>query len=100
MKIGAADGWLGLMNGRAGIRRSTEALDGAVQDVFSASVDALNGTPLDGRAVEARASLDEAILDTKRAEHAYGANVRVVRMSDEALESLIDLVASGREPNR
>jgi hypothetical protein len=100
VKIGAADGWLGLMNGRAGIRRSTDALDGAVQDVVSASVDALNKTAMEGRSVEPRPSLDEAILDTKRAEHAYGANVRVVRMSDEALESLIDLVASGREPKR
>lgn len=97
MKVSAADGWLGMMNGLAGVRRSSAALDEAAHDVVSASVDALNGAPLNTRPVEVRPSLDDAMLNAKRAEHAYGANVQVVRMSDEALESLIELVASSRE---
>ena len=100
MKISAAEGWLGMMNGLAGVRRSSKAIDDAAHDVVSASVDALNGTPVNRRTGEGHRSLDESILSIKRAEHAYGANVKVVRMSDEALESLIDLVASGRESER
>ncbi len=95
MKVGADDGWLGMLRGRDGLKRSSEALETAASDVVSASVRVLNGSPadpVDRVTIRHPVDLDDALLDAKRAEHAYAANARTVQVSDETFESMLDMV--------
>ena len=103
MKVGAKDGWLGLSRGREGLQRSSDALNRAASDVVSATMDTLNGTrvtPTSPAVVRMAPDMGEALLDAKKAEHAYAANARSVRVSDAAIESVIEMMSSKRGSER
>ena len=103
MNVGPKDGWLGLSRGREGLQRSSESLNRAARDVVSATIDSLNGTRLtgtDATVVRIAPDMDEALLSAKKAEHAYAANARSVRVSDATIESMLEMMESQRDAER
>ena len=71
-------------------------MNGAAVDIASATVDVLSRSRSAAAEPAVRVDLDRSMVSLMRAEHAYAANARVVRVSDEAIDSFIDLMANGR----
>ena len=96
MKVQPAGLGSGLVRGREGLSRASAAMNSAAVDIASATVEVLNRGRSAAAQPAVRVDLDRSMVSLTRAEHAYAANARVVRVSDEAIDSFIDLMANGR----
>ena len=101
MKVNAAGVWDSFARGREGLERSSRVLNEAAQDVASSTATVLNGR--DSKSSPAvHVDMERSLLRAKTAEHAYAANARTVRVSDETIDAVLDLVArrDGRAVDR
>ena len=101
MKVNATGVWDSFARGRDGLERSSRVLNEAAQDVASSTATVLNGR--DSKSSPAvHVDMDRSLLRAKTAEHAYAANARTVRVSDETIDAVLDLVArrDGRAVDR
>jgi len=90
-----------------GLERSRDGLQGAADEVLSATVQAVNGvsgtadtvTISDAARSGASGSLENGLLDANTARLTYSMNVAVVRTADEQFQDMLDMVVpnSSRE---
>ena len=95
MKITQGSAWLGMNRSLEGIKRSGAGMARAADEVRVASQAVLNGEaglPTDRVDIRGPADIEDGMVDLKRHKHGYGANLRAAKVSDEALDSLLDMV--------
>ena len=95
MKISGGSAWLGMSRSVEGLRHNSDGMAQAAAEVRSASMDVLNGDrvmPVDRVELRGPSSMEEGLIEMKMSKHGYSANLRAVRASDEAFESLLDMV--------
>ena len=95
VKITQGSAWLALNRAQDGVKQSGRGMARAADEVRVASQAVLNGDsrlPTDRVDIRGPADIESGILDLKRSKHAYGANLRTAKVSDEALASLLDMV--------
>ena len=92
MKVQATGVWDGVARGREGLERSGRALNEAAREVASSTATVLNG-PDSKTSPAVHVDMERSLLRAKTAEHAYAANARSVRVSNEAIDAVLDLVA-------
>lgn len=95
MKITPGSAWLGLNRALDGVKQSGKGMARAADEVRVASQATLNGEaglPVDRVDIRGPASLEDGMTDMMRYKHGYSANLRTAKVSDEALESLLDMV--------
>ena len=103
MKIEAGSPWLAMNRSVQGLKRSSTGLSQAASDVVDSTMEILNrGTdlPRDRVSLTGSKSMDEALVDLKLYEHGYSANLRTAQVSDEAIESMLDMILPHREDGR
>ena len=91
MKVQATGVWDSFARGREGLERSGRALSEAAQEVASSTATVLNG-PDSKTSPAVHVDMERSLLRAKTAEHAYAANARSVRISNEAIDAALDLV--------
>jgi hypothetical protein len=82
-----------------GLERSREGLQGAADEVLSATIQTLNGVSGTNDTVSisdaarsiSAGSLEGGLLDARTAKITYAANVAVVRTTDEQFQDMLDL---------
>ena len=101
MKVNPAGVWDSFARGREGLERSSRVLNDAAQDVVSSTVTVLNGRD-STTSPAVHVDMERSLLRAKTAEHAYAANARTVRVSDETIDAVLDLVTrrEGRAVDR
>ena len=95
VKITQGSAWLALNRAQDGVKQSGRGMARAADEIRVASQAVLNGDsklPTDRVDIRGPADIEGGILDLKQSKHAYGANLRSAKMSDEALASLLDMV--------
>jgi len=96
MKIETGSPWLAMDRSVGGLKRTGTGIAKAASDVVDSTMDILNGRlemPQDHVQLSGPVDLDEALMDLKFNQHGYTANLRAVKVSDEAIASLLDMVS-------
>jgi len=79
----------------AGLKRTGKGMAVAASDVVDSTKEILNGrveAPRDSVKLSGSVDLEDAMLDLKLNQRGYTANLRAVKVSDEAIESMLDMV--------
>ena len=95
MNIGASSAFLGMNRSLEGMKRNSEGIARAGEAIAVVTASVLSAeTPLPVDRVDVRGGtdLEEAVIDMKRSQHGYTANLRAAKASDEAFESMLDMV--------
>ena len=95
MKVQPAGMGSAMVRGREGLSRAGVAMNTAAVDIASATAEVLSRGASPTAEPAVRVDLERSMVSLTRAEHAYAASARVVRVSDEAIDSFIDLFARG-----
>jgi len=77
-----------------GLKRTGKGMAVAASDIVESTKEILNGrveAPQDYVKLSGTVDLEEAMLDLKLNQHGYTANLRAVKVSDEAIESMLDM---------
>lgn len=79
-----------------GLKRTGTGMAKAAADVAESTVEILNRDfvdPQDRVTLSSPVDLDDAMMDLKLNTHGYTANLRAVKVSDEAIESMLDMIS-------
>jgi len=95
MKIETGSPWLAMNRSADGLKRTGRGMAVAASDIVDSTKEILNGrveAPQDHVKLSGSVDLEEAMMDLKFNQHGYTANLRAVRVSDEAIQSMLDMV--------
>ena len=95
MEIGKGSAWLSMSRALEGMGRNSEGIARAGEAIHTTTMAVLNGPsvlPTDRVEVRSPTDLEDAVIDLKLSRHGYSANLRVVRASDEAFSSMLDMI--------
>ena len=95
MKIETGSPGLAMSRSLGGLKQAGAGMAKAASDIVDSTMEVLNGRlemPQDRVKLSGPVDLDEAMMDLKLSQHGYSANLRAVKASDEAFESMLDMV--------
>lgn len=95
MKIETGSPGLAMSRSLGGLKQTAAGVAKAASDIVDSTMEVLNDRlemPQDHVKLSSPVDLDEAMMDLKLSQHGYSANLRAVKASDEAFESMLDMV--------
>ena len=95
MKIETGSPWLAMNRSVDGLKRTGKGMAVAASEVVDSTKEILNGrmrAPQDHVTLSGSVDLEEAMMDLKLNKHGYTANLRAVKVSDEAIEAMLDML--------
>mgnify|MGYP000155291195 CR=1 FL=1 len=95
MKIETGSPWLAMNRSVDGLKRTGKGMAVAASEIVDSTKEILNGrveAPQDHVKLSGTVDLEEAMLDLKLNQRGYTANLRAVKVSDEDIESMLDMV--------
>ncbi len=95
MNIETGSTWLAMSRSVGGLKRTGKGMAVAAGEVVDSTKEILNGRiefPQDRVQLSSSEDLEEVMMDLKFNQHGYSANLKAVSVSDEAIESMLDMV--------
>jgi flagellar hook-associated protein FlgK len=94
MKIETGSPWLAMNRSVDGLKRTGKGMAVAASEIVNSTKEILNGrveAPQDRVQLSGSVDLEEAMMDLKFNQHGYTANLRAVKVSDEVIESMLNM---------